>query len=682
MRFGMICLVQCAAAEEEYKLVIADRVKRRSVMLATVALVLVALGLRVWGVAWSLPYVDHPDEPAVMNVILRIVQGQLDPNFFFYPSLILYLQALVVKTQLWWGLSNGLYTTPLVLPPTTDFYTSFPGIFIWARLFTAVCGTATVAVVATWGRRFFGTRTTLLAAALLAISPWAIQHAHYVTVDVPTTLFATLALFGACQVVVRGDWRDYVLAGVLLGLAAATKYQSGFVVISLVCAHCLRWRVASLRQAGRLVVAGLGSLAVFLLCSPFIVLDFAAFWRDVSTLLSSYEQAHGDVIGAWPVGAYADFITQVLFGIIPAVCALLGLGLLARRRPALLVVMLVFPVVLIGLLLRPQTHFWRNLLPIQPVLLVIATTGAVGGWELLRTYLGAWPRRVLATAGLGLLLMPTMLDALRETGRLALPDSRIAAQEMIRANFPGVRVASELSHQLVWNGLSQATAVEYLPLHPAAWYRAQGYGLLLASSTPRRSYEWTAPYQPLLAATRIVKTLGGPGSRYRGPRIDVLDTGLSPADAAQQVQAQAGPLRLTGVTIGRLVPGTTADTLEQTDEFTAGERLGLLLFWSRVEEASAAQYTLFVHLRDNAGNNLAQIDIPPWPGLFPPQLWPADAPVTDRIDLALPPNLPPGSCRLVLGLYDAASMSRFPLTVDGLRQGGDELVVATITVRP
>jgi hypothetical protein len=253
---------------------------------------------------------------------------------------------------------------------------------------------------------------------------------------------------------------------------------------------------------------------------------------------------------------------------------------------------------------------------------------------------------------------------------------------MIHANFPGVRVASELSHQLLWNGLSQATAVEYLPLHPPEWYRTQGYGLLLASSTPRRSYEWTPPYQPLLAATRVVKTFGGPGSRYRGPQIDVLETGLSPEDAVQQVQAQAGPLRLKGVTIGRLVQGTTAATLEPTDDFAAGERLGLLLFWSRVEEVSAAQYTVFVHLRDDAGNNLAQIDVPPWSGLFPPRLWPAVAPVTDRIDLALPPNLPPGSYRLVLGMYDATTMSRFPLTVDGQRQGGDELILATISVRP
>lgn len=651
-------------------------------MLATVALVLVALGLRAWGAAWSLPYVDHPDEPAVMNVILRIVQGRLDPDFFFYPTLMLYLQALVVKSQLWWGLSSGLYTAPLALPQTTDFYTSYPGIFVWARLFTAVCGTATVAVVATWGRRIFGTRAALLAAALLAISPWALQHAHYVTVDVPTTLFATLALFGACQVLARGTWRDYVLAGGLLGFAAATKYQSGFVVVSLVLAHCLRWRGATLWQSGRLIAAGLVSLVIFLLCSPYIVLNFAAFWRDVSTLLSSYEQAHGDVVGAWPVGAYADFVVRELFGVIPAACALLGLGLLARGRPALLVVMLAFPVVLVGLLLQPQTHFWRNLLPIQPVLLVIATTGAVGAWDLLRAYLRVYPRRALATAGLGLLLVPAMVDAVRNTSRLALPDSRIATQEMIHANFPGVRVASELSHQILWNGLSQATAVEYLPLHPVEWYREQGFGLLLASSTPRRSYEWTNAYQPLLAATRVVQTVGGPGSGYRGPRIDVLDTGLTPADAAQPLQAQAGPFRLTGVTIGRLVPGTTADTLEPTAEFAAGERLGLLLFWSRVEEASAAQYTLFVHLRDDAGNNLAQIDVPPWLGLFPPQVWPEVAPVTDRIDLALPPNLLPGSYRLVLGLYDGSSMSRFPLAVDGQRQGGDELVVSTIIVQP
>ncbi|HZG66101.1 MAG TPA: hypothetical protein VEZ12_05120, partial [Herpetosiphonaceae bacterium] len=486
----------------------------------------------------------------------------------------------------------------------------------------------------------------------------------------------------ACQVSERGTWCDYVLAGLLLGLAAATKYQSGFVVVSLIAAHLLRWRGASVRYGGRLLLAGVVSVLVFLLCSPFVLLNFAGFARDIRTLLASYEQAHGDVVGAWPLGAYATFVVQELLGVLPALFAAVGVALLLRRRPAPAVVLLAFPVVLVALLLRPQTHFWRNLLPIEPPLLLIAAAGAAGTSDLLRFRVPTLPRRAAGVLVLGLLLIPPSIAAARQSTRLALPDSRIAAQELIRTRFPGVRVASELSHQMMWNGISQATGVEYLPLHPAQWYREQGYGLLLASSTPRRSFEWTEPYRPLLAQTRPVATFGAPGSRYRGPQVDVLDTGLSPDDAGRSANARVGSLQLHGVTLGRLLPGTTAETLEPADELAAGERLGLLVYWSRVEPAPAAPYTLFVHLRDATGNNLSQFDAAPWSGLFSPPAWPAGSTVVDRLAVPLPPSLPPGSYRLVVGLYDAATLGRFPLLVAGQRLGGDEIEIGAITIRP
>lgn len=85
--------------------------------MAAVAVGVIALALRVWGRGWSLPYVDHPDEPAVIDVVLRIVQGQANPDFFFYPSLMLYLHALLLKFHFWWGLQTGLYAAPTI--PTT-----------------------------------------------------------------------------------------------------------------------------------------------------------------------------------------------------------------------------------------------------------------------------------------------------------------------------------------------------------------------------------------------------------------------------------------------------------------------------------------------------------------------------------------------------------------------------------
>jgi 4-amino-4-deoxy-L-arabinose transferase-like glycosyltransferase len=191
--------------------------------LAIMAITGISLVLRLSGAGWSLPYVDHPDEPAVMNVVLRIVRGDLDPDFFFYPSLMLYIQALVARVYLWWGTTSGSLRAPVTLPETTDFYTTLPGLFLWGRLVTGFCGTLAVLSLGVGGARVVGRRAAAVGAAMLAVSTWSIIHSHYVTVDVPAALFATLAILAACRVLDRGSRGDYVLAGCLCGLAMATS---------------------------------------------------------------------------------------------------------------------------------------------------------------------------------------------------------------------------------------------------------------------------------------------------------------------------------------------------------------------------------------------------------------------------------------------------------------------------
>lgn len=656
-------------------------VVRRLITATIVALGLVALLLRLWGVGWSLPYVDHPDEPAVVNVVLRIVEGRLDPQFFFYPSLMLYLQALLLKVHFVLGLRTGLYQAPLQLPPTTDFLTSIPRAFVWARSLTALLSTATVVVIAQGARRFAGWRAALLAGALLAFAPWAVTHAHFITVDAPAALFATAAVLAAAQVYERGVWRDYLVAGLLAGLATATKYQAALVALPLIVAHLLRWRGQVLARGGRLVVAGLIAAAVFFITSPYILLDFPAFSRDIRTLVSSYNGAHGDITGRWPILQYLGFLWRDGLGPIPALFSLAGLWALGRRRPALLAVLLAFPLALLVVSLQAQTHFWRNLLPLQPPLLLIAAVGAVAVWDLLRRYI-ARPLRPAAAALLFLSAAgPSLVGALDGDAGLARPDSRIAAQEVIRRRWPGVRVATELSHPLNWSGLTQSTPVQYLPLHPLAWYRQQGFGLLLASSDARRSYDWTPDYRPLLDGSSIVATYGRPGDGYRGPQIDLIETGLSPATIPSHTpQARLGSLDLLGATTGRLQEKTTGPEVILGRTFKVGAVLSLTAFWTARSPMASASYTIFLHLRDAEGRNLAQRDAPPWNGLFPPSSWPPNQLVADRLDLPLPANLPPGAYHLVMGLYDSATQQRFPVTTNGTRLPNDEIDLGEIEI--
>jgi 4-amino-4-deoxy-L-arabinose transferase-like glycosyltransferase len=651
------------------------------------ALTLLALGLRVWGAGWSLPYVDHPDEPAVMRVLLRIVQGDPNPDHFFYPSLVLYLQALVLALHLWLGGLVGLYPAGFELPRSTHFYTTIPAAFVWARVFTALLSTGTVVALAAWGARFFGARAALIGAALLACSPWAIEHAHYVTVDAPAAFFGLLALLAALSVAQRGDWRSYLLAGVLFGLATGAKYQNVLLCVSLGLAHLACWRSAALTQAARLAAAGLLGALVFLLTSPYLLLDFAGFMRDMETLFGSYAAAKGDVGRAWPFDAYLRFHWREALGPLPFVLAGVGAVVLARRRPALALVWLSFPLLLIGLLLRMETHFYRNLLPAQAPLLLLAGVGAVALWDALAArWRARWSARLLpglAVAGLLLLLLPTLIPGVQASERRSWPDARVVAQEWVREHYPALRVAGELSHPLRWQGVAQTTYIHFVPVHDAAWYRQQGYGLLLTNAGRRGKDAWSDAYLPLLEAGEVVYSVGGRTSRYLGPRMDVIDIGLTPARVPDYSEPmQLGPLRLLSVQYGRLYRDNAGSELRPGEPLRPGDILAVTAFWLADEPPPPADYTSFLHLRNAQGDTVTQRDAPLWQGLFPPEHWPPGRLVTESLDMALPEGLPPGDYRLVLGLYSPTQQTRFAALVAGERMPDDEIDLGRVVVVP
>lgn len=101
----------------------------------------------------------------------------------------------------------------------------------------------------------------------------------------------------------------------------------------------------------------------------------------------------------------------------------------------------------------------------------------------------------------------------------------------------------------------------------------------------------------------------------------------------------------------------TGYTLTQSDE-----ALDLTLFW-QADKAAARPYTVFTQLLNEQNEIIAQQDNWPVNGQWPPTCWSGGETVADSYRLPLPPNLPPGQYRLVVGLYDAATGER--LLADG-----------------
>ncbi|MBN1122828.1 MAG: hypothetical protein JXJ17_17260 [Anaerolineae bacterium] len=135
--------------------------------------------------------------------------------------------------------------------------------------------------------------------------------------------------------------------------------------------------------------------------------------------------------------------------------------------------------------------------------------------------------------------------------------------------------------------------------------------------------------------------------------VDLLAQSILFVEAgnAESPDAKIGPLTLSGVDVewGRAAPGAA---------------LPVKLSW-HIDESPTSDANFFVHLLDeNAETLIAQVDAEPLGGAYPTSQWRSGEIVSERVDLLLPADLPPGTYRLVTGFYTYPDLVRFPVTAD------------------
>jgi hypothetical protein len=95
-------------------------------------------------------------------------------------------------------------------------------------------------------------------------------------------------------------------------------------------------------------------------------------------------------------------------------------------------------------------------------------------------------------------------------------------------------------------------------------------------------------------------------------------------------------------------------------ELAEGEPAMLTLYW-RAGARLDQSYTVFIHALGPDGAAVAQFDAPPLGGLYPTQAWRPGQIIADAHRL----DLPASTRALALGLYDAGSLARLPVTDAG-----------------
>lgn len=402
-----------------------------------------ALVWRLWGLGWGLPdahhwYSYHPDERQLAAAVLSLnfLNLQFNPHFFNYPSLDIYLSHLV------WQLAMmlGMVSWPQQVPRWQVLH----DVLLCSRLVAATTGALTVPLVWSLARRVAGCKAAWWAAIIMLLLPGHVQHSHFATVDVPGTFLVVLVLW----LVGRGR-RGVWLACVVAGLAAATKYNLGFVWVVPAALLIAERQVPVVRRTGRgLAAAGLG-VAGFLAGCPYALLSPHEFLGDgrqtgfLYELLVHPRQGSGLIFVQTGNGWWFHLTHNLTFAMTPIVLlialagliyCLCGAGILPtddrdQNSSKLIWCLLGWVVIYFLSLGFSEVRFMRYVLPILPPLVVLAGVAL----HRLRVRWLRW-----AVAGLALVRVIGWQDPVLAWGR---PDPRdSAAQWMQQQIRPGERV--------------------------------------------------------------------------------------------------------------------------------------------------------------------------------------------------------------------------------------------------
>lgn len=404
---------------------------------------------------WGLPGQWHPDEVATRSMEMASART-LDPHFFAYPSLHIYtILALViapfVAVTAAGNLLSGASVATGISPGLWDH---FPDILLGARLLTAVMGAATVLLTYLAGRRLFGHRAALVAAAFLVLSAGFVGLAHFATVDVPALFWMMLTFVLTLRAMDHQTRGAFAVAAFACGLAASAKYTGAFLGVPLlaafaVVAHGSAGGPSRFVRDGRLPLMAAAALGGFVLGTPYAVLDAPRFLGEL-IMLVFYQPGYDSAdFGGSSFVAHLGNLLEIQ-GVFVFAASLLGFVLVCfrgwRRRDGRVLVLTIAIAVIYLEMGRMDVHPPRYILPLVPLLALcggalfdaLARDGRVRRpLPLLLLTLGLAFSLAYTGAGLWTIHTDDRVRARRWVEQHVAPDASVEMVELYGINVPG-----------------------------------------------------------------------------------------------------------------------------------------------------------------------------------------------------------------------------------------------------
>ncbi len=409
---------------------------RRRAGIALGAVLLAALLLRFAGLDW--PAGLHPDEGkivswlAVTRVHTRIEEAAYPCGYFTLMRPVQRLaRAAAMQRGRWARFTGAREALPA---PAVD-------LLRLARRANAWLGALTCLLVYRLARGLrLGRGAAVLAAALAACAPQAVEHAHYAETDVAAVAVLTLALVLWCAAARRDTVARCAAAGLATGFALGTKYTL-LPLLALAAAFVARpGGGPPRRRAGRAALLLLAVCGGFAWAHPGVLRP--AWFLEATRAYGAHVAAEGrEWLGAagssWYAAAWARGLAAARFarplGGAWLAAAAAGLGLLAWRpaaRGARLLPLFATAFLAYAALLSP----WVRAQEVMPLVPVFAVAAAAAVARVARG--GGRVRRAAAYGLAAAALLPAAAGAVYVAAAFIAQEPRTAAGRWLARHAP------------------------------------------------------------------------------------------------------------------------------------------------------------------------------------------------------------------------------------------------------
>jgi len=486
-------------------------------------IILIAIVIRFKAISWGNPPLITINEEKRIVEISRdmILTKDFNPHFFNYPSLIFYLIAFL----------SYLISAVTYLSFNTAEYFAYDlqKIYFIGRFLVFFFSILTIVLTYKIGKEIINSRVGIFSAAFLSLSSLHLNNSSIISVDSPMVCCVLLSFFFAIKIFHNNaELKNYLLAGLFIGLAVGFKYNAiaGFIFILL--AH-LAHGYESGRGNKKLFASIIFVLIFFLITTPYAIFDFGSFLNGIKYESIHYKVGH---IGAEAkLFSYFNYFQILLsdYGLIPILLFLIGSVLLWRKNKSTLIFILGFPLIYFLFVGSFKVYFSRNMLVIIPFISLVSGYSAnelfvwIFNAGILKNKLTKYSVLVLIML---ILIAQSLTQANSYWNKINLTDTRTISKQWIEKNLPKdskilrENYTPELSNEFknVTNCGMIGKMTDKLDVYDYFILSSMNYSRILADSTRA---EFKKNYLEIFLKYELLKEFIPDGNNSTGPTIKI-----------------------------------------------------------------------------------------------------------------------------------------------------------------